>query len=486
MLSLLLLLSGLGRLTTTSHQPALVQGPAGGEPSVGSEPAQVLGLLVGGLRANITSTNYSGEKTGSNSSAGGDSETQLYQEDSYRQGSIDYEAGEDEGRYGSVECGEVPMALLIAPVSERTPRRCASQASECGEKVLLAAAPGSVRGPEGSPRAPNCPPPSPTATTRAGIRDVKPCCAFCFCSLGSSGSRQTTVSYKIVIEGKTYTVNLMQKGLLQFENVSYGIEPLEPSIGFEHVIYQVKHRNAGISLYAEKETESREMPYKIQSVEECEALPQVCCNRATCQLSGNSVCDTGPCCEACAYKLSGEMCRPASNECDLPEFCNGSSASCQDDFYVQNGHPCEDNQWICLEGNCMSGAIQCTHIFGEGSSFAGQECYEDLNSKGDQSGNCGATASGYTKCEPKDLKCGKLICTYDKTELINIPSATIVYANIKGHLCVALDYAFGDKASDNMWVCKNKTCVDSAFLNYDCTPEKCNNQGVSISTVQQE
>ncbi|XP_010956331.1 disintegrin and metalloproteinase domain-containing protein 2 [Camelus dromedarius] len=587
----------------------------------------------------------------------------------------------------------------------------------------------------------------------------------------SSGGVESQVSYKIVIEGKTYTVNLMQKaflphnfrvyayngtgsmkplaqqfqnlcyyqgfiegypnsvaiistctglrGLLQFENVSYGIEPLEPSIGFEHVIYQVKHRNAGISLYAEKETESREMPYKIQSVEpladvtqyiemhvvveknlynqmgsdtavvtqkifqligltnaiftafkitiilsslelwidenkisvtgdanellyrflkwkqsylvlrphdvafllvyrektnyvgatfqgkmcdkqygggvalhprtisleslaiiiaqllsfsmgiayddinkchcpgavcvmnpeavhssgvkffsncsmedfahftaksqclqnqprldpsyksavcgngeveegeqcdcgseeECEALPQVCCNRATCQLSGNSVCDTGPCCEACAYKLSGEMCRPASNECDLPEFCNGSSASCQDDFYVQNGHPCEDNQWICLEGNCMSGAIQCTHIFGEGSSFAGQECYEDLNSKGDQSGNCGATASGYTKCEPKDLKCGKLICTYDKTELINIPSATIVYANIKGHLCVALDYAFGDKASDNMWVrdgtvcgerkvCKNKTCVDSAFLNYDCTPEKCNNQGI--------
>ncbi|KAB1257586.1 Disintegrin and metalloproteinase domain-containing protein 2 [Camelus dromedarius] len=300
--------------------------------------------------------------------------------------------------------------------------------------------------------------------------------------IGLQTDDKKEVSYKIVIEGKTYTVNLMQKGLLQFENVSYGIEPLEPSIGFEHVIYQVKHRNAGISLYAEKETESREMPYKIQSVEpladvtqyiemhvvveknltkashssgvkffsncsmedfahftaksqclqnqprldpsyksavcgngeveegeqcdcgseeECEALPQVCCNRATCQLSGNSVCDTGPCCEACAYKLSGEMCRPASNECDLPEFCNGSSASCQDDFYVQNGHPCEDNQWICLEGNCMSGAIQCTHIFGEGSSFAGQECYEDLNSKGDQSGNCGATASGYTKCEPK-------------------------------------------------------------------------------------
>lgn len=57
------------------------------------------------------------------------------------------------------------------------------------------------------------------------------------------------------------------RGLLQFENVSYGIEPLEPSVGFEHVIYQVKHRSAGSSLYAEKDTESREMHYKIQSIE---------------------------------------------------------------------------------------------------------------------------------------------------------------------------------------------------------------------------
>lgn len=57
------------------------------------------------------------------------------------------------------------------------------------------------------------------------------------------------------------------RGLLQFENVSYGIEPLEPSIGFEHVIYQVEHKNKDVSLYAEKDIESREMPYKIQSIE---------------------------------------------------------------------------------------------------------------------------------------------------------------------------------------------------------------------------
>ena len=56
------------------------------------------------------------------------------------------------------------------------------------------------------------------------------------------------------------------RGLLQFENVSYGIEPLEPSVGFEHVIYQVQHKNEGASLYAE-DIKPREMPYKIQSIE---------------------------------------------------------------------------------------------------------------------------------------------------------------------------------------------------------------------------
>lgn len=59
----------------------------------------------------------------------------------------------------------------------------------------------------------------------------------------------------------------MCRGILQFENVSYGIEPLEPSIGFEHVIYQVKLKNTGSSLFAEEDIEPMEMPYKIQTIE---------------------------------------------------------------------------------------------------------------------------------------------------------------------------------------------------------------------------
>ncbi|XP_007450224.1 PREDICTED: disintegrin and metalloproteinase domain-containing protein 2-like isoform X3 [Lipotes vexillifer] len=527
----------------------------------------------------------------------------------------------------------------------------------------------------------------------------------------SSGGVETHVSYNIVIEGKTYTVNLMQKvflphnfrvygyngtgsmkpleqqfqnlcyyqgyiegypnsmvivstctglrGLLQFENVSYGIEPLEPSIGFEHVIYQVKHRNTGASLYAEKDIESREKPYKIQSVEPpadfsqyiemhvvveknlynhmgsdttvvtqkifqligltnaifdsfnitiilsslelwidenkiqvtgdasellhrflkwkrsylvlrphdvafllvyrekpnyvgatfqgrlcdkyygggvalhprtisleslaviiaqllslsmgityddinkchcpgavcvmnpqaihssgvkifsncsmedfthfisksqclqnqprlgstykvavcgngkveegeqcdcgnqeaCAALPDSCCNQATCTLNVGSACAAGPCCDACAFTAKGQVCRASTDECDLSEYCNGTSAACQEDLYVQDGHPCAESQWICVNGKCMNGIKQCLEIFGEGSGFGTQECFDQLNSKTDPSGNCGSNASGYTQCNPK-------------------------------------------------YVCKNKKCVDSSFLNYDCTPEKCHNQGL--------
>uniref|UniRef100_A0A8C9C734 Disintegrin and metalloproteinase domain-containing protein 2 n=1 Tax=Phocoena sinus TaxID=42100 RepID=A0A8C9C734_PHOSS len=433
----------------------------------------------------------------------------------------------------------------------------------------------------------------------------------------SSGGVETYVSYNIVIDGKTYTVNLMQKvflphnfrvygyngtgsmkpleqqfqnlcyyqgyiegypnsmvivstctglrGLLQFENVSYGIEPLEPSVGFEHVIYQVKHRNTGASLYAEKDIESREKPYKIQSVEhprtisleslaviiaqllslsmgityddinkchcpgavcvmnpeaihssgvktfsncsmedfahfisksksqclqnqprlgstykvavcgngkveegeqcdcgdqeDCAALPDSCCNQATCRLNVGSACATGPCCDACAFIEKGQVCRASTDECDVSEYCNGTSAACQEDLYVQDGHPCAENQWICVNGKCMNGIKQCSEIFGEGSGFGTQECFDQLNSKTDPSGNCGSNASGYTQCNPN------------------------------GHICVGVEYACDDKDSGNMWVkdgtvcglnkvCKNKKCVDSSFLNYDCTPEKCHNQGL--------
>ncbi|XP_014309146.1 disintegrin and metalloproteinase domain-containing protein 18 [Myotis lucifugus] len=41
------------------------------------------------------------------------------------------------------------------------------------------------------------------------------------------------------------------RGFLQFENISYGIEPLESSARFEHIIYQVKNNNTDIPMLIE-------------------------------------------------------------------------------------------------------------------------------------------------------------------------------------------------------------------------------------------
>ncbi|XP_068931953.1 disintegrin and metalloproteinase domain-containing protein 18-like [Petaurus breviceps papuanus] len=53
------------------------------------------------------------------------------------------------------------------------------------------------------------------------------------------------------------------RGLLQFENISYGIEPLESTAGFEHLIYQVKNENISVPLLEENDTDSwyRHLPY---------------------------------------------------------------------------------------------------------------------------------------------------------------------------------------------------------------------------------
>ncbi|KAF6375893.1 ADAM metallopeptidase domain 2 [Rhinolophus ferrumequinum] len=590
-------------------------------------------------------------------------------------------------------------------------------------------------------------------------------------SLSSEGV-ESHVSYNIVIEGKTYTVNLMQKaflphnfrvygykgagsrkpfeqqfqsfcfyqgyiegypnsmvilstctglrGILQFENVSYGIEPLEPSIGFEHVIYQVKHKNEGASLYAEEDIEPKEMSYKIQTIEpltdfsqyiemhvvveknlynhmgsdmavvtqkifqligltnaiftsfnitiilsslelwidenkisvtgdanellhrflkwkrsylvlrphdvafllvyrekskyvgatfqgkmcdsqygggialhprtisleslaiiiaqllslsmgityddinkcqcpssvcimnpeaihssgvkifsncsmedfahfiskpqsqclqnqprldpsykaavcgngkveqgeqcdcgtqeQCDTQQNKCCEAASCTLKAGYNCDNGECCENCHYKAKGQECRVSLDECDLPEYCNGSSASCQDDFFIHNGYPCRMNQWLCLDGICVSGTKQCTDTFGEGARIAPPECFQYLNSMTDQSGNCGLDSSGYKKCNPKDQLCGKLICKYERQHILHIPNATITYSNINGHVCISLEYSHNHIDNEKMWVkdgticgqnkvCKNKECVDN-YITYDCDSQKCNNQGV--------
>lgn len=65
-----------------------------------------------------------------------------------------------------------------------------------------------------------------------------------------------------------------------------------------------------------------------------------CCDQM-CRLKGNADCSGGLCCTGCQLRTKGFTCRPALGECDLPEYCDGSSAKCPIDRYKQDGTSCE-------------------------------------------------------------------------------------------------------------------------------------------------
>uniref|UniRef100_A0A2R9AHJ0 ADAM metallopeptidase domain 18 n=1 Tax=Pan paniscus TaxID=9597 RepID=A0A2R9AHJ0_PANPA len=55
------------------------------------------------------------------------------------------------------------------------------------------------------------------------------------------------------------------RGFLQFENISYGIEPVESSARFEHIIYQMKNNDPNVSILAVNYSHiwQKDQPYKV-------------------------------------------------------------------------------------------------------------------------------------------------------------------------------------------------------------------------------
>lgn len=68
----------------------------------------------------------------------------------------------------------------------------------------------------------------------------------------------------------------------------------------------------------------------------------------------------------------GTLCRSSSeDECDLEEYCNGTSGECTPDLWVMDGHPCRRNTAFCYRGVCQTADKQCQEVFGRGEG-AGQ------------------------------------------------------------------------------------------------------------------
>nr|XP_046202510.1 disintegrin and metalloproteinase domain-containing protein 9 isoform X1 [Oncorhynchus gorbuscha] len=227
------------------------------------------------------------------------------------------------------------------------------------------------------------------------------------------------------------------------------------------------------------------------SDKECEKDP--CCEAKTCKLKGGAQCAYGECCKNCQYLPGGSVCRGSNDECDLSEYCNGSSALCPSDVFKQNGHPCKVDKAYCYNGKCQHYDGQCRAIFGPKAKAASEVCFKDVNSKGDRFGNCGYQNNGYKKCESRNAMCGKLQCENVQSVTVFGIEPSIIQTPIAGIKCWGVDFLLGSdvpdpgmvnegtKCGENK-VCLNYDCRSADVLNYDCDiQKKCHSHGVCNS-----
>ncbi|XP_068617002.1 disintegrin and metalloproteinase domain-containing protein 9 [Brachionichthys hirsutus] len=227
------------------------------------------------------------------------------------------------------------------------------------------------------------------------------------------------------------------------------------------------------------------------SQKECDGDP--CCEYKTCRLKPGAQCAYGECCSRCQYLPGGTVCRSSTDECDLPEYCNGSSSFCQSDVFVQNGQPCRSRRAYCYNGKCRYYDGQCRAIFGSKAKAAPDICFKDVNSKGDRFGNCGYHNYGYRKCESRNAMCGKLQCSNVQAVTVFGIEPSIISTPLAGAKCYGVDFLLGSDVPDpgmvnegtkcgDDKVCMNFECRSADILNYDCDVEKkCHGHGVCNS-----
>ncbi|XP_054573605.1 disintegrin and metalloproteinase domain-containing protein 20-like [Eptesicus fuscus] len=231
----------------------------------------------------------------------------------------------------------------------------------------------------------------------------------------------------------------------------------------------------------------------VEEGEECDCgalhlcIGDPCCE-SNCTLSAGAACAFGGCCKNCQILPTGEVCREEENECDLPEWCNGTSYHCPEDVYVQNGVSCKGGGY-CYEKRCNNREEQCRNIFGKEAKSANRNCYTEMNTRGDRFGNCGFIHTRYDKCNISDTLCGRIQCE-NVTKLPHLTDhSTVHWTQFNGITCWGTDYHFGMTIPDigdvkdgtecgAEHVCITRKCVHRSFLLNSCSPETCNMRGV--------
>ncbi|XP_034026925.1 disintegrin and metalloproteinase domain-containing protein 28 [Thalassophryne amazonica] len=135
-----------------------------------------------------------------------------------------------------------------------------------------------------------------------------------------------------------------------------------------------------------------------------------CCNATTCRLKEGSECAEGVCCENCKILSRSRECRWKHDECDIAEYCDGTSVNCPEDVFAVNGLPCNGGRGYCYNGQCPQRADQCNKMYGPAATEGRLYCYNQ-NKRGVYYGFCKHLSGGqYVPCQSEDVLCGKLFC----------------------------------------------------------------------------
>ncbi|XP_071266504.1 disintegrin and metalloproteinase domain-containing protein 8-like isoform X1 [Salvelinus alpinus] len=216
------------------------------------------------------------------------------------------------------------------------------------------------------------------------------------------------------------------------------------------------------------------------TVEECK---NPCCDPTTCRLTEGSSCDHGTCCENCQLKQATSLCRTASSDCDLAEYCTGTSEHCPEDTFKMNGKPCNYSQGYCYNGQCPTLQQHCKRLWGPAAQVGTDSCF-NLNLGGIERAHCGRTKYGFARCTPQNIKCGTLFCSGGDEYPITGQKASYT---MRGTCNIAVDQdkiraldmvPTGTKCGMND-VCYDHKCQDVKVYGQteDCS-SKCHNNGI--------
>ncbi|KAI4892414.1 hypothetical protein NFI96_019350 [Prochilodus magdalenae] len=183
-------------------------------------------------------------------------------------------------------------------------------------------------------------------------------------------------------------------------------------------------------------------------------------------------------------RVAGWMCREPLGECDLPEFCTGSSPYCPPNVFLQNGEPCQYGTSYCYSGVCASLDDQCQLLWGANATRAPQVCFSSVNKQGNKYGNCGQAPNGtYIPCPNADVHCGRIQCQGGNDRPLLGSNAEIlttkVGLNHSNFTCRGAYFDLGDDVSDPAMVAQGTACA----LGKVCLDQRC--QDVSVFGVEE-